>query len=145
MKVILDHIDDGNEEVIIKYKNLNDRIEGIVRYIEQQGDKLLGMKDDQQCIIKLPDVIYLESVDGITYLYTDTDVYRTNLTLTTFEMTYSEEGFFRCSKSMVIHIYRIQRLKSISGNRIDVTMDNGEHVIISRKYTKELRRIIKGE
>lgn len=56
-----------------------------------------------------------------------------------------QKGFFRCSKSMVINIYRINKLKSMSGNRIDVTMDNGEHVIISRRYAKELRSTLKGE
>ena len=57
---------------------------------------------------------------------------------------YSEEGFFRCSKAMVLNVYRIEKLQSLSGNRIDATMDNGEHVIISRRYAKELRVLLKG-
>ena len=46
---------------------------------------------------------------------------------------------------MIINIYRIEKLKSESGNRIDAMMDNGEHVIISRRYAKELRSILRGE
>ena len=48
-------------------------------------------------------------------------------------------------EKLIINIYRIEKLKSESGNRIDAMMDNGEHVIISRRYAKELRTILRGE
>lgn len=145
MKITLEQITEGKEEVVIKYSRLTGQIEDIVRFIEGQGEKLVGMKDGQQFVIRPHSVIYLESVDGITYLYTEKEVYKTSLTLTGAEAAYAEEGYFRCSKSMVINLYRIEKLKSMSGNRIDATMDNGEHVVISRRYAKELRNILKGE
>lgn len=144
MKITLQKISQGNEEVIIKYKQMTEHIDGIIKYIEGQGEKLLGIKEGQQFFIDIHKVIYLESVDGITWLYTGDEVYKSNLTLIHCEMIYAEEGFFRCSKSMVINICRIDKLKSMSGNRIDVTMDNGEHVVISRHYAKELRSILRG-
>ena len=143
MKITLQQIDKGTEEVIIKYKQMTEDIDNIVRYIEGKGQKLIGMKDGQESRIHISEVIYLESVDGGTYLYTKQEVYKSNLTLAVAEAVYAEEGMFRCSKSMGINMYRIQRLKSVAGNRIDVTMDNGEHVIVSRRYAKELRRILK--
>lgn len=143
MKITLQQIDKGTEEVIIKYKQMTEDINNIVHYIEGKGQKLVGMKDGQESRIHISEVIYLESVDGGTYLYTKQEVYKSNLTLAVAEAVYAEEGLFRCSKSMVINMYRIQRLKSMAGNRIDVTMDNGEHVIVSRRYAKELRQILK--
>lgn len=145
MKITLQQISKGNEEIIIKYRQMTEDIEGIVKFIEGQGEKLLCTKDGQQFLISIHKVIYLESVDGVTYLYTEDEVYKSNLTLALFEVLYVSEGFFRCSKSMVINIYRIRKLKSMSGNRINVTLDNEEHVVISRRYAKELRRIIKEE
>ena len=145
MKITLQQIKDGREEVIIKYKQMTEHIEGIVRYVEGQSEKLFGSKDGQECMLPIPDIIYLESVDGITYIYTEEGVYKGNLTLALAEVMYAEEGFVRCSKSMVINMYHIQKLKSMSGNRIDVTMDNGEHVIVSRRYAKEIRCILKEE
>ncbi len=145
MKITLEQITEGKEEVVIKYSQMTGQIEDIVRYIERQGEKLVGMKDGQQFVIRPHSVVYLESVDGITYLYTENEVYKTGLTLMGAEAAYVEEGYFRCSKSMVINLYRIEKLKSMSGNRIDATMDNGEHVVISRRYAKELRNILKGE
>lgn len=145
MKITLQQITQGKEEVIIRYRQMTDQIDGIVSYIERQSDKLLGRKEGQQFVIQPQDVIYLESVDGVTYLYTEQEVYKSNLTLMSAETNYADEGYFRCSKSMVINIYRIKKLKSLSGNRIDATMDNEEHVVISRRYAKELRNVLKGE
>ena len=145
MKVILQEITKGQNEIIIRYKHMTDKIKDIVRYVEGQGGKLIGTKDGQQFVIKPYQVIYLESVEGSTYLYTENEVYRSNLTLMEAERIYTEEGYFRCSKSMVINIYRIQKLQSMPENRIDATMDNEEHVVISRRYAKELRNILRGE
>ncbi len=145
MKITLQRIVEGNEEVIIRYRQMSKQIDNIVKFVEGQNEKLLCIKEGQQFFINIHKVIYLESVDGMTYLYTDEDVYKVNLTLAQFELLYMQEGFFRCSKSMVINIYRINRLKSMPSNRIDVTMDNGEHVIISRRYAKELRSILRGD
>lgn len=145
MKITLQQIDKGKDEVIIKYRQMTEQIERIVSYIEGKGEKWIGIKDGQDCILSVYEVIYLESVEGITYLYTEHEVYQSGFTLADAEVIYAEEGFFRCSKSMIINMYRIKRLKSISGNRIDVTMDNGEHVVVSRHYAKEIRRILKEE
>ena len=145
MKVVLQQISEGSEEIRIRYRQMTEQIEEIVHYIEGQGDKLIGMKDGQQFMLRPYDVLYLESVEGTAYLYTEKEVYRSGLTLMAAERAYGDEGYFRCSKSMVLNIYRIRKLQSMPGNRIDVTMDNGEHVVISRRYAKELRSILKGE
>ena len=95
--------------------------------------------------MKPSDVIYLESVDGTTYAYTAEDVLQTNVSLAGTEAEYAGDGFLRCSKSMVINVYHIERLRSEAGNRIDAQMTGGEHVIISRRYAKALRRILAGK
>lgn len=145
MKVTLQQIDKGNEEVIIRYRQMTEHLAGIVEYLEGKSAKLSGTKDGQQFLISVQDILYLESVDGITYFYTKNEVYRTSHTLTFFEALYARDGFFRCSKSMMLNIYRISKLKSMSGNRIDATMDNDEHIVISRRYARELRSILKEE
>lgn len=144
MKLTLQQIENGTEEVIIKYRTMTEQIDSIVNFINRREDKWVVYKEGQQFMISPQKVIYLESVDGVTYLYTDEEVYHTGMSLAAAETAYMREGYFRCSKSMVINIYRIQKLKSQPGNRIDAMMDNGEHVIISRRYAKELRAILKG-
>lgn len=145
MKITLQQITEGKEEVIIRYREMTEEIDGIIKYAEGQGKRLLAAKDGQQAPVRISQVIYAESVDGVTWLYTDKEVYRSSLTLSLLEGMYAGEGFFRCSKSMVINIYCISRLRSMPEKRIDVTMSNGEHVTISRHYAKALRSILKGD
>lgn len=145
MKVTLKQIEKGNEEIIIRYRRMTERLERIVEYLEGQNEKLSGTKDGQQFFVNIQDILYLESVEGVTYFYTKKEVYRSAHTLTLLESLYAQEGFFRCSKSMMLNIYRIGRLKSMPGKRIDATMDNGEHIVISRHYAGELRNRLKEE
>ncbi len=145
MRVRLQRIDQGEEEVVVKYRQMTPEIEEIVKCVQRRGNRLMAVKDGQQFVIGISEVVYLESVDGVTWLYTEEEVYRTNLTLALCEMLYEAEGFFRCSKSMILNIYRIKRLKSMPGSRIDAVMDNGEHVVISRRYAGKLRNILGGK
>lgn len=145
MKLTLEQITQGQEEIIIRYREMTDSLGSLIRSIEQRGEKIMAMTEEGKVLLAPSEVLYLESVDNCVYVYTENSVAKTSMTLAVAEEAFASEGFFRCSKSMVINIYRISYLKSISGNRADVTMDNGEHVIISRRYVKELRRILKGE
>ena len=53
-------------------------------------------------------------------------------------------GFFRCNKSFVVNINHIASVRSDMGNRIDALLDNQEHVIISRRYAKVFRELLRG-
>lgn len=144
MKLILELRESGEDEVIIRCRERSAEIERLIGYIEGRSRAIAAFKDSRRFMISPEEVIYLESVDGTTYLYTQDEVLRTPLTLAQAEAEYTHEGYFRCSKSMIINIYRIEFLRSEPGNRIDACMDNGEHVVISRHYSKELRAILKG-
>ena len=73
------------------------------------------------------------------------DVVRLDGTLSGLIETLNDVRFFRCSKSMIINIEKVERLRSLSSNRIDATMEGGEHILISRTYASEFRRILKGD
>ena len=53
--------------------------------------------------------------------------------------------YFRCSKSMIINVNKVEMLKSMPSNRIDATLVSGEHIIISRTYASDFRKLLKGE
>lgn len=144
MKLTLEQIKGASDEIIIRYSEMSDELREIIEYVERKDRRLIGYQDGNQIMVSPSDVIYLESVDGTTYIYTENNVLKAGMSLMSAEDQYSDNGYFRCSKSMVINIYRIQQLKSMPGNRIDAKMDNGEHVVISRRYAKVLRSILKG-
>ena len=145
MKIRIEQISEGETEVVLRFREKTREVEELLAYLNKRSRVLLCRKDGEDVLVKPSDVIYLESVDGTTYAYTAEDVLQTNVSLAGTEAEYAGDGFLRCSKSMVINVYHIERLRSEAGNRIDAQMTGGEHVIISRRYAKALRRILAGK
>lgn len=144
MKLTINRILEGEDEVILRYREMTNEVERILRALRADEKKLIGRQEKEQVILDPKRVLYLESVDEWTFAYTENGVYRIDYTLAEAEAAFAAEGFFRCSKSMVLNIWKVASLKSMSCNRIDARMENGEHVIISRTYAAEFRRILKG-
>ena len=85
-------------------------------------------------------VIYLESVDRKTFVYTGENVYESSLKLYELEQQLDECGFFRASKSCLVQLKYIKSLKADINRKIRVTLENGEQIIVSRQYAEELKK-----
>lgn len=144
MRLSMEKIAHGEDEVIIRYRRMNEQIEAIAAMVQGMEPRLLGSAEGTQFLLQPEEIFYLESVDGATFAYSKERVCRVSMNLGELAACFAGRGFFRCSKSMVLNIYKISRLKSEPGNRIRATMENGEQVMISRKYAKQLRQILKG-
>ena len=145
MKYTIEQITKGEDELILRYQRLNGEVEAVLQFMNAPPKKLIGTKDDTQAVIDFADVLYAETVDRKTFIYTADDVFRSELTLAQLEEVLNTVNFFRCAKSMIINIDKISTLKSLASNRIDAALVNGEHIIISRTYASEFRKILKGE
>lgn len=145
MKYTIEQISQGEDELILRYQRLNQEVEKILNFIQQPQRKLVGWKGDNQMVIDVLQILYVESVDRKTFVYTEEDVCQIEFTLLQLEQILNTINFFRCSKSMIINIDKVKLLKSLASNRIDATMCNGEHIMISRTYASEFRKRLKGE
>lgn len=145
MKYTIEQIKQGDDELILRYQKRNHEVEHIMDFMSFLGKKLMGTKDGSQMVIDVKQILYVESVDRTTFVYLEDDVVRVEYTLTQLERMLNSLRFFRCSKSMIMNIDKVKVLDSLASNRIDATMCNGEHIIISRTYASEFRRRIKGE
>ena len=145
MKYTVNQITQGEDELILNYKEANEEVERILAFMEQRNRRILGWKENEQVIIASGELLYVESVEGKTFAYTEREVYRMNYTLQQLEVILQKEYFFRCSKSMIMNINKVAGLRSLSSNRIDATMENGEHIMISRTYASDFRKRLRGE
>lgn len=143
MKYTMNHISIGEDEVIVNYLAMTPEVERIVNFIKGEQTKLIGWKDKEQKVIDIKTILYIETVDGRTFAYTQNDVLKLDYTLTQLEQQLYDINFFRCSKSMIINIDKVDSLRSLPSNRIDAQMVNGEHIIISRTFASDFRRILK--
>ena len=145
MKIRLEQIPQGEEEVIIRYREMTRQLEELLSLLRTPRQRLVGEKDGVQLVVDPSEILYIESVEGKTFLYTMQDVVKVEYTLAQLEQLLRGVNFFRCSKSMILNIDKVKALKSLASNRIDATMQSGEHILISRTYASEFRKRLKGE
>ena len=145
MKYRVEHISQGEDEVIIRCRAVTDEIRRLLAQLENPARRLVGIRDGEQVVIATQDILYIESVDGKTFVCTAGDVVRVEHTLQQLEHFLAEDHFFRCSKAVILNINKVKSLKSLASNRIDATMQSGEHILISRTYAAEFRKRLKGE
>ena len=145
MNIDIAKITEGEESIVIRYKDLSPTVSKIIGILEGGEGKLWGRTESGSVSIELGDILYLETVDDKLFVYTTDVVARIEGSLVSFMNEVKDDTFFRCSKSMIINVGKVRALKSLSSNRIDATMEGGEHILISRRYAVDFRRLLKGE
>ena len=60
------------------------------------------------------------------------------------ESIYEGKRFFRCSKSVIVNLMKIESIKPALNSRFMAKLANGEAVIISRQYVPQLKEKLKG-
>lgn len=145
MRYIVNQRDGGEDELILNYQQLNKEVEAVLVFMEKHQKKLIGKRNGEKIVFSPEEILYVEKVDDRTFAYTTDREIELDLSLHSIELMLNDERYFRCSKSMIVNINKVERLKSMSSNRIDVTLINGEHIIISRTYASEFRKLLRGE
>ena len=129
----------------IHCKEIPAEVNRLKAHIENYAVRIKGEYEKEAVYVDLKDILYFESVDSKTFIYTKERVLTAELKLYEIEKKLSEKNFFRCSKSVVVNLGKIIKLKPEISRNIIATLDNGEAVVISRRYVSELKRIIGAE
>jgi len=143
MKYSIQKIDIGEDELILRYIDTNPDVESVIQYMSNRQKRLTGKVDNETVMFDPVELLYVETVDDKTFAYTKDRVIKLDLSLLRLEEILNDAKYFRCSKSMIVNISKVERLRSLPSNRIDAVMANGEHIIISRTYASDFRRLIR--
>jgi DNA-binding LytR/AlgR family response regulator len=111
----------------------------MLAYLRSFDKKLTGTRDGRTFVIDSADVLYFDTVDKRTFLYTQNDVLETPLRLYELEEQLAGGSFFRASKSVIINISKISSLRPELSGKIEVTLSNAEKLYVSRQYVPELK------
>lgn len=143
MRYHINKINCQEAELILNYKELDPEVEAAIAFMEKSQKRLIGKKEGQVIVFSPEEVLYFEKVDDKTFAYTDNNVIQVDMSLYSIEVMLDDDRYFRCSKSMIVNVSKVSKLKSLPSNRIDVTLTNGEHIIISRTYASNFRKLLK--
>jgi len=138
---IIEHIKE-KLQVVIKCQQIDDEIMRLKYHIEMFDKKLQAKRENEWCFVNLLDVLYFESVDNRTFLYTKDDVMEIKQRLYELEIILSNKDFIRTSKSQIINITKVKSLRPEINRTILATMCNGEQLFISRKYVPAIRSLL---
>lgn len=141
MKIII-HSDENIAEtqVTISCNHLTAEIEKIISILRMMDKKLTGTKDGETYLIDADKVLYIDTVDKKTFIYTMDSVFETNLKLYELEEQLAGANFFRANKSCIINFRQIVSLKSDLDRRIRITLTNKEQLIVSRQYAENVKQ-----
>lgn len=134
-----------DEQVIVQCYEVSDDVRSIVRFVKTLGTTVAGYIEERASQIPLQDVFFVEAVDNKVFAYTAKKVYEIKFKLYEFEAKYESKRFFRCSKSFVVNLMKIDCISPALNGRFTAKLFNAEEVIISRQYVPELKKRLLGE
>ena len=142
MKVtIIKDIESGTA-VEIHCREVTSETERLERYISRFDERLQATSEGNTYNVQIDEILYIESVDKKTFLYTTGHVLQTEKRLYELEELLDEKAFFRASKSVIVNLNKITKLKPEVTRNILATLTNGEVIVISRRNVKALKELI---
>ena len=135
---------DEEQRVEIHCREVTQQVREIADFVRSRQGLLTGMLDGRQYGISVVSVYYAEAVDERVFLYSAGKVYETKHRLYELEERLKEKGFLRVSKSMLLNLMKVKAIKPMLNGRFLALLDNGEEVVISRKYVPQLKNTLKG-
>lgn len=143
MKVLIEVINKNQEEEIcIRCHEVNNEINQIVNQLKLNLTTIVGHENDKYHQVKLRDVYYFDAVEGKVFIYCKDKVYEVKNKLYEIEEMYKGKKFFRASKSTIINIAKISHISPSFSGRFEALLDNGERLMISRKYVPNLKTML---
>ena len=117
---------------------LTDSVRSAVDLLENQCRTIPVQTDGKTMMCRTDQIYYIESVDKRSFVYTKAGCYETKHRLYELEELL-DSRFLRSAKAMIVNIRKIRSVKSELNGRMRAELLNGEQIIISRAYVKELK------
>ena len=137
-------INNTETEITIVCSRISDDVEKLIAALRMLDMKLTGRKDGRHYIIEAADVMYIESTDKRTFLYTTerdsgTNVYESSFRLYELEVKLADGDFLRASKNCLFNINHVLSIAPDLDRRLILTMDGGYKLVVSRQYATAVK------
>ena len=141
MRIEID-VDDkyADTEVIIRTPKITQEIEKMIALMRMINMQIGVRHNDETYLLDIEKILYIDTVDRKILVYTEDEIYESDLKLYEIEMELVERDFLRVSKQTIVNLRKVKSLRAEFDRKIRVTLQNGEQIIVSRMYSDELRR-----
>lgn len=140
MQIIFEKVKSREEEsAVIHAVEKTAEIQAAIDILENGNPTIPVIKDGTTLLCKISAIYYIESVDKRSYIYTKEGCYESKNRL--YELEDKLGVYFaRCSKAMIVNLRKVRKVDSEIGGRMVAELLNGENIIISRSYVKDIKR-----
>ena len=144
MKIIIEP-QNSIEELLVKIlcKKQDEEVHRLYQHINNYAQPIWTTKDSIAHKLYETDIYYIDTVEGNTFFYTESDIYETKESLVTVEQSIKGRQFVRISKNCIINIDFLQKVAPYTNHRLLAYMKSGETLIVGRTYIQELKNIVK--
>lgn len=141
MKIII-NVDENvpETEITISCRQLTDEIENIMATLRIMNQQMLVYKADENHLLDVEKIIYVETVERKTFVYTAQEIYESKLRLYEMEERLCAGSFMRISKSCLVNLRQIKSLRNDVERKIRLTLKNDEQIVVSRQYADEMKK-----
>lgn len=140
MKIIIQTDDSVQETTLsITCREVTPELERLIEALRLSDKKLSVRVNGEIRLIDLKSILYVETVERNSFIYTEGGVFESQLRLYELEAMLAEHNFIRVNKSTLVNLNMIESLKSDIDRRIRVTLKNGYQLIISRAYAEDFK------
>ena len=138
---IINQTDEKVQEttLTVTCREISPELDRLVEAFRLSEEKISVKVKGEVRLIDLKSILYAETVDGNTFLYTEKGVFGSQKRLYELEAMLAEHNFVRVNKSTLLNLNKIESLKSDIDRRIRVTLKNGYQLIISRAYAEDFK------
>ncbi|MCR4793297.1 MAG: LytTR family transcriptional regulator DNA-binding domain-containing protein [Lachnospiraceae bacterium] len=127
--------------VIIEYPEYNDAAAGLIKRIKGLDVSFSTNAEGKQIKIELPDIYYFENVERKLFIYTEKEVFRFDSKMTELEELTKDTPLVRVSRTCIMNTDHLKEIRQVRNSHLEALLDNGEMLIVSRKYLKDIKNV----
>lgn len=126
-------------EAIDEHKGLQDK--------PQPLEKLSIKVEGRTVIIAYADILYIESVDATSYIYIRNSSFPSTMTLDELERRLQGFGFFRCHRSYIVNVQRVNEIKAWTRNSYVLLVEHDPplEIPLSKRRYQALQSLLHSE
>jgi Response regulator of the LytR/AlgR family len=128
--------------VTIEYPQYNCYVDKLIKKIRGMGEFIAGCNNGRKYQIKTLDILYIESVDKRTFIYTSDNVFCITEKLNQLEIKLRKYGFVKINRTCLLNMDALDSIKNLVNSKLEAVLINGEKLIVSRTYLNNIKEFL---
>lgn len=141
MRIVIEKSDSvGETEIIVRCRNVDQKLAEVIANLSLADESTIAGEDGGETFfIHLNEIYYFESVEGRMFFYTKDKSYECATRLYLLEERLENTMFTRISKTTIANLRKFRSIQAGDNSRLVASLMNGEKVIVSRQYVKDIK------